>query len=187
MIYKNTLDTPNKISGKNKKLFVIIHHTATAEGTINGVVRGFTTAPANPKDAKSCHYVIDTNGDVIKIGREEDVLYHAGVSQWGEYNNLNRLSIGIEIIGPLKDGGFTFAQRSKARELIQDIIFRNGIPKENILRHADLTQKNGNSTKKILWDWKGLSRKIDIAKTFLNDSSGKPKYKDWREYQLSFI
>lgn len=67
MQYKAILQTPNKSAGKNACEFLILHHTATGDGTIKGVLNGFTIKPKDPEKAKSCHYVVDTNGDIYKI------------------------------------------------------------------------------------------------------------------------
>lgn len=76
MDYKATLQTDNKSAGTNTCQFVILHHTATGENTIKGVLNTLT------KGAVSCHYVVDTNGDVYKIGNDKDILWHAGASAW---------------------------------------------------------------------------------------------------------
>lgn len=71
MIYKETLETKNLSKGTNSKEFIILHHTATGEGSIKGVLRTLTVG------AVSCHYVIDTNGDTYKIGDDNMILWHA--------------------------------------------------------------------------------------------------------------
>jgi hypothetical protein len=62
--------------------------------------------------------------------------------------------------------------------LIRYLMKTFNIPKENVLRHADLTWSWSN--KWIIWDWVSKSRKIDIDKSFYF-----PKYKTWKEYQES--
>lgn len=146
MEYKQILTTKNKTAGTNTCQFVILHHTATAEGTIKGVLNTLTTG------AVSCHYVVDINGDVYKIGNDKDILWHAGESAWGNLKNMNAYSIGIEVIWPLKNGGFTDDQRKSVENLIKELAQKYAIPKENILRHKDIAPK----------------RKTDIADSFWN-------------------
>ena len=76
MIFKEKLATKNVSKGVNSKEFIILHHTATAEGSIKGVLRTLTVG------AVSVHYVIDTNGDTYKIGEDNMILWHAGRSSW---------------------------------------------------------------------------------------------------------
>lgn len=146
MQYKDTLQTKNKSAGVNTCQFVVLHHTATAEGTIRGVLNTLTTG------AVSCHYVVDINGDVYKIGNDKDILWHAGESSWGNLKNMNAYSIWIEVIWPLKNWGFTDDQRKSVETLIKELAQKYAIPKENILRHKDIAPK----------------RKTDIADSFWN-------------------
>lgn len=81
---------------------------------------------------------------------------------------MNRYAIGIEIIGPLPNG-FTFEQRKVAKELVRELMGKYNIPKQNVLRHADVSP----------------GRKVDIALSFLNDSQGKRKYATWKDWQDS--
>lgn len=160
---KEKLSTKNKSKWVNKKEFIIVHHTGTGEGTIKWVLNGFTW-----RDEKSCHYVVDTNWDVYKIGEDDDILWHCGESSWGEYKWMNSYSIGIEVIGPLKNG-FTFEQRSTVKTLVRTIMDKYNIPKQNVLRHAHIAPK----------------RKVDIDLRFLNDSEGNKKYISWEHWQNS--
>lgn len=52
------------------------------------------------------------------------------------------------------------------------------IPKENVLRHADVT--HAKSKDKVLWDGKSPSRKVDVA-----DAFWKIDRTTWLEYQNS--
>jgi hypothetical protein len=56
------------------------------------------------------------------------------------------------------------------------------IPKENVLRHADVTQYGPYSIAKILWDGKRKARKVDVA-----DSFWKIDRTSYKEYQQSLV
>ena len=160
MQYKATLTTANKSKGTNTCQYIVLHHTGTQEGTIKGVLNTLTVGSV------SCHYVVDTNGDVYKIGEDKDILWHAGTSAWNGLTDLNKYSIGIEVIGVLKDGGFTDAQRESVGKLVLEIASKYAIPKENFVRHKDIAP----------------GRKVDIADTFWNG-----KFKTWEDYKTALF
>jgi N-acetyl-anhydromuramyl-L-alanine amidase AmpD len=150
MQYKAHLSTQNKSSGTNTCEYIVLHHTATQEGSIQGVLKTLTVSTWDK--AVSVHYVVDTNGDVYKIGEDTDILWHAGVSAWQGKTNMNRYSIGIETVWPLKNGGFTDKQRESIKQLLQELCKTHMIDQSRILRHKDVSP----------------GRKIDIVDTFWN-------------------
>lgn len=154
--FKATFSTNNKTKWVNTCQYIILHHTATWEGTLKGVINTLT------KWAVSCHFVVDTNWDAYKIGDPKDILWHAGVSEWKGKKMMNNYSVGIEIIGPLSDWGFTDEQRHTVYWLTQHLMSVLNIPKENVIRHKDISP------------W----RKSDVADSFWNN-----KYKTYKDYQ----
>jgi N-acetylmuramoyl-L-alanine amidase len=157
MKFKQVFDTANKTPGVNADKFIILHHTATVEGTIKGVLRQLTTGPV------SCHYVVDTNGDCYKIGRNSDILWHAGESSWSTLKNMNNYAVGIEIVGPQSNGGFSNPQRATVAQLVQELMRDLRIPRENVLRHKDVSP----------------GRKTDVSDRFWSDAG----FKTWEEYK----
>lgn len=156
--FKSSYPTPTeRSSGINSCEFIVLHHTGTQEGTIKWVLDWLYRRA----DYASCHFVIDEIGNAYKIGNPTDILWHAGESTWNWKKDLNKYSIGIEIIWPLKNGGFTDAQRHTALYLIQHLMAVYKIPKWNVIRHKDIAPK----------------RKTDVADSFWNN-----KYKTYAEY-----
>lgn len=172
-MYKAQLKTANKSPWKNTREYIIVHHTATRAWSVKSVLNTLT------KWSVSAHYVVDVNWDIYKIWATEDILWHAWLSTWGNLTALNKYSIGIEIIWWLWDA-FPREQRKAVRELIEHLMATFNIPKENILRHADLT--HAKSKDKVLWDGKSPSRKIDVSDLFW-----KHWFNSWKEYQDSLI
>lgn len=154
-------DTKNKTAGLNTCEFIILHHTATKENTLNGLISAFTGARK-----VSAHYLIDETGEVHKFWNDKDILWHAWLSKWGNRTDLNNFSIGIEVIGPLTDGGFTDEQRKSVETLIKELVQKYAIPKENILRHRDIAP----------------GRKYDISDTFWNKT-----HKTWEDFRDSLF
>ena len=46
----------------------------------------------------SCHYLISREGKIFQIVDDNRVAWHAGKSKWGNFENLNKKSIGIELV-----------------------------------------------------------------------------------------
>ena len=51
----------------------------------------------NYKKSKSCHYLINRSGKIFRLVKDENVAWHAE-NRWGKYKNLNKNSIGIELV-----------------------------------------------------------------------------------------
>jgi N-acetylmuramoyl-L-alanine amidase len=45
----------------------------------------------------SSHYLISRNGKIIQLVKDNNIAWHAGISNWFKYKNLNKNSIGIEL------------------------------------------------------------------------------------------
>lgn len=99
----------------------------------------------------SIHYIIDRDGSILCHIPEDRAAWHAGKGTFAEderlTNAMNKYSIGIEMlaIGSERDMaqyltaaeyraldadliGFTDAQYTAVKELVEDICLRNGIP-----------------------------------------------------------
>lgn len=61
--------------------YIIVHHTATPAGTLQGCIDGLlgTRDSSNPV---SCHFIVDVDGAAYKLGDPKQVLWHAGQSLW---------------------------------------------------------------------------------------------------------
>jgi N-acetyl-anhydromuramyl-L-alanine amidase AmpD len=61
---------------------------------VNAVIKVFAD------NGVSAHYLIARDGKIFRLVKEKDTSYHAGQGSWnGRTNNLNRFSIGIELLG----------------------------------------------------------------------------------------
>ena len=93
---KNTRDLSPNISKKNRSLksikYVIIHYTGMQSEieSINWL--------KNIKSRVSCHYLINRKGTVVRIAKDNKIAWHAGKSRWKNLTNLNKDSIGIELV-----------------------------------------------------------------------------------------
>ena len=91
------------------------------------------------KEELSAHYVVGLNGDVVQLVPEEKRAWHAGISSWREFENLNHNSIGIEI-SSLSMGQEPYSEKQikSVMELCQEIIKRHQIPARNVVGHSDI-------------------------------------------------
>jgi len=114
---------------------LVLHYTGMKTG-------GAALAHMRDPVAKvSAHYMVEENGDVLKLVEEERRAWHAGISSWGGETNINSASIGIEIVNGGHDFGlpdYPAAQITAVTRLCRDIMARNDISDFGILAHSDI-------------------------------------------------
>lgn len=100
----------------------------------------------------AAHYLIARNGTVYQLVKDENVAYHAGVSQVPDgRKNVNDFSIGIEIVNTL-DGKYTDDQYASVKKLIASLKGKYAI--KYVLGHDDIAP--GRKTDPWNFDWKKL-------------------------------
>jgi N-acetylmuramoyl-L-alanine amidase len=95
----------------------------------------------DPAAEVSAHYMIDEDGTIYALVPEHRRAWHAGVSYWRGRENLNDVSIGIEIVNPGHEWGYRpFPERQidALAELCRAILSRHPIPPENVVGHSDV-------------------------------------------------
>jgi len=111
---------------------VIIHFTETK--TFTDALNLLTS-----KERKvSCHYLIDKSGDIFNLVDLDKRAWHAGESMWGNYDDINSRSVGIEIVnsGEIIKENYTSKQLVSLSDLLIKLLKENNI--ENILGHSDI-------------------------------------------------
>lgn len=118
---------------------LVIHATAgKAPSDFNWLRQGgSTTAPV------SVHYYITKAGAVTQFVADHDTAWHAGASRWRGLevqNSLNARSIGIELEN-LNTGRDPYPglQYRAAVALARHLMHRYQIPRENLVRHLDIS------------------------------------------------
>jgi N-acetylmuramoyl-L-alanine amidase len=114
----------------------------------------------DPAAKVSSHYVVDEDGEILRLVAEERRAYHAGVSYWRGNTELNARSIGIEIVNPGHEWGyrdFPVLQLAAVCDLCLSILSRHAIPARNIVGHSDVApdRKEDPGEK---FDWEQLAR-----------------------------
>jgi N-acetylmuramoyl-L-alanine amidase len=113
----------------------------------------------DPAAKVSAHYLVDEDGSVVALVREEDRAWHAGVSAWQGEGNLNDRSIGIELVNPGHQWGyraFSEAQYGACIELCRAILGRWPIPARRVLGHSDVAPDRKQDPGE-LFDWARLA------------------------------
>jgi len=114
---------------------VVLHYTgmATAAAAVARL--------CDPEARVSAHYVIDEDGTLLALVPEARRAWHAGVAGWGDIDDVNGHSIGIEIVNPGHDWGYrAFPQRQIAAviELATAIVERYQLPAAAVIGHSDV-------------------------------------------------
>lgn len=115
--------------GTATKHQIILHHTA---GTSNTPAFGDVPAPGGVTVKAACQYWIKTNGDVVQLANDTDIVR----CEWG----ANVMGIGIEIVGSGDEGvAFTTAQINAAAKLVYDLSKKYNIPLSNNVSKMNTT------------------------------------------------
>ena len=89
----------------------------------------------------SCHYFVFTDGRIVQSVSETRRAWHAGVSSWRGFSDLNSRSIGIEIANPGHAycyPDFPAVQMEAVTALCADICARLAIAPRLVLAHSDV-------------------------------------------------
>ena len=159
MSIKTTLNySPNFNSKKRAKKdikFIIFHYTGMKNG--KKAIQKLT----NIQSEVSSHYFIKKNGEIITLVPDSYTAWHAGISFWKNFENLNKNSIGIEIDNPGHQYGYEEFSKKQINSLIKlskFLIKKYKISSKNILGHSDVApdRKKDPGEK---FPWKYLSQK----------------------------
>lgn len=117
--------------GLRKPNMVIIHHTAqnSCEQTLNTFTLRRTQV--------SAHYVICKDGTLHQMLNDYLRAWHAGKGRWGNNDDVNSSSIGIEIDNNGVDT-FTNAQINTLLGLLASLKKEYTIPQANFIGHGDI-------------------------------------------------
>ena len=105
----------------------------------------------------SCHYFIKKNGSIINLVPDLYVSWHAGISNWKKFKNLNKFSIGIEI----HNAGHQFRYNSFNKKQINSIKYlslklakKYNLKREHYLGHSDIaSDRKKDPGEKFPWEF----------------------------------
>ena len=140
--------------GVNCPDMVVLHYTgmATAEAAIERL--------CDPAPEVSAHFLIAENGEATQMVAEDMRAWHAGCSRWGEIEDVNSHSIGIELANPghvLGYHPFPEAQMEMLEQLLREILERWQITPDRVVGHEHIApgRKIDPGEK---FDWQRLAR-----------------------------
>jgi len=132
------LHSPNysKKIRKHKEIkFIVVHYTGM-QSKVASIRRLLSK-----KHKVSCHYLIDRKGLIIQLVEENRVAWHAGKSKWKNFNNLNKSSIGIELVNKGHKFGYEKFSHEQIKKLINLCLYlkkKYKIKTSNIVGHSDI-------------------------------------------------
>ena len=144
--------------------FVVIHYTGMQSE------RESIWRLCNIKSKVSSHYLITQNGKIYRLVEDNCIAWHAGKSCWGKYKNLNKNSIGIEMVNKGHEFGYSNFKKKQISSLIiicKNLIKKYKIKRRNIVGHSDIAP----------------SRKLDPGEKFPWKRLGDNKIGVWHNFK----
>jgi N-acetylmuramoyl-L-alanine amidase len=111
----------------------------------------------DPVAEVSAHYLISETGCIHLLVAEEMRAWHAGAGAWGDVDDVNSRSIGIELANTGAQP-FSEPQMAALEGLLSAIIARWQIAPARVIAHSDMApdRKDDPGTR---FDWRRLARK----------------------------
>ena len=131
------LKSPNYIHCNKRRNIhsVIIHYTGMRS------LQSAVERLLSKKYEVSSHYLISRTGKIIQLVKDNNIAWHAGISNWFKFKNLNKNSIGIELENKGHQYGYQAFPSKQIVQLIKilKILKRKfKIKNINITGHSDI-------------------------------------------------
>ncbi|WP_296674833.1 N-acetylmuramoyl-L-alanine amidase [Novosphingobium sp.] len=128
---------------------VVLHYTGmeSAEAALERM--------CDPVAQVSAHYMIEEDGKVHRLVREDRRAWHAGKSFWRGESDINSASVGIELVNPGHEYGycpFPDSQMEALLPLLAEIVQRHDVPRANVVGHSDIAPAR-KADPGELFDW----------------------------------
>ncbi|MEY4389454.1 MAG: hypothetical protein RLZZ167_90 [Pseudomonadota bacterium] len=154
------LSSPNYIfCNKRRKIHSIVIHYTGMRSLQSAVERLISK-----KYEVSSHYLIGRTGKILQLVKDNNIAWHAGISNWFNFKNLNKTSIGIELENKGHQYGYQNFSNKQINQLIKILKIlkkKFNIQNTNIIGHSDIaTNRKKDPGEKF--PWKKLYKK-DLA------------------------
>ena len=165
-IYSPNFDRKKRLANSIK--IIVIHYTGM-QSERESIIK-----LCNRRSKVSSHFLINQNGKVYRMVQDNKIAWHAGKSCWKNYKNLNKNSIGIELVNKGHQFGYTNFTKKQILSLVKIckiLIKRYKIKKNNIIGHSDIAPL----------------RKVDPGEKFPWEHLAKKKIGIWHDYKPKFL
>ncbi len=167
---------------------VVLHYTGMKSGE-EALAR-----LCDPAAKVSAHYLIEEDGCVYSLVPEEKRAWHAGVSSWKGWSNINHRSLGIELVNPGHEFGyrpFPEVQIESLLMLLDDIKKRHKIRPDCYVGHSDIAPDRKEDPGE-LFPWRRLEKEgfglwRDDSSETVTISNDNEKSIEFFNKQLGFI
>ncbi|MCQ8184936.1 N-acetylmuramoyl-L-alanine amidase [Parvularcula maris] len=136
MTEKKVWTSPNHGDRKGHDIsMIVLHYTGMKTGD-EALER-----LCDPESSVSAHYLIEEDGRTHRLVPEERRAWHAGVGSWGKSEDINSVSIGIELVNPGHEWGykpFAEAQIDALVTLLDRLKQAYQVPRSRIVGHSDV-------------------------------------------------
>ena len=159
----------NRKKRSNRSIKLIVIHYTGMQSERESIIR-----LCNSKSKVSSHFVINQKGKIYRLVQDNKIAWHAGKSCWGKYKNLNKNSIGIELVNKGHKFGYTNFKRKQISSLIKlviNLIKKYRIKKQNIVGHSDIAPL----------------RKTDPGEKFPWEELSDKKIGIWHNYKSGYL
>jgi N-acetyl-anhydromuramyl-L-alanine amidase AmpD len=125
--------SPSENFDERRPRLIVLH--ATEMSSAEAALRVLKTE--NSGGRVSAHYLIAEDGRIFQLVSDSKRAWHAGGGRWRGINDLNSVSLGIELDN---DGSEDFApaQITALKKLLADLCERHAIPRDAIIAHGDM-------------------------------------------------
>jgi N-acetyl-anhydromuramyl-L-alanine amidase AmpD len=114
--------------------FIVVHRTVGTLWQAKGLHDGGA-------DKVSAHYLVDKDGHVVKLVKDDEIANQAGDSWYDGVMGLNAVSIGIEHVNNVGEA-YTDPQMQASLTLIQALVDQFQVPKKHLVGHVDVSVAN---------------------------------------------
>jgi N-acetylmuramoyl-L-alanine amidase len=137
---------------------IVIHYTGMSS------LQSAVERLLSKKHEVSSHYLIGRGGKVLQLVKDNNIAWHAGISNWFNFKNLNKNSIGIELENKGHQYGYQYFPSKQITQLIKILKIlkkKFKIQNINITGHSDIAP-NRKTDPGEKFPWKKLY-KNDLA------------------------
>ena len=130
--------TPDNMYGQiSKPKYIIIHDSGrTKYATESNELKYLTSTQAD----YCYHAIVFSTGSIVQLAPWLTLMWHVGVSKWGNDTDLNRMSVGVALSGTnTPDMVYSREQYQSLIEITKYLMFLYDIPAQNVLAHKEVS------------------------------------------------